>query len=850
MSTNSMEDGTLRVVRLEVTDKRGKEIFSSHDVALSAHPGELTAIIGESGGGKSLIIESILGTINPCLRVKGSLILNGSVVDLSRPKSVAHAWGSSRSIIVSFNRKCFPDYFRVSEIVCMSTASASRKSLLLTFVTLWNFVTLNDPQYKNYTITNDPITQKLIKNLNDRESKLVSALICLMTPLLCRNSTLRTIFLDEPTSALPSHWCTNLLQLSQFIAHFSRWNIVMVLHQPTYDQALCIDNLYIVEKKRLVTGGSFLKQLQSTSHSQEASEDSNRTNELPTIVASLSNYEGLDRPNRSFMYDTIVWINSMWRNLYTFIPTNVVCPLILSIVFCFAFSKVNRTVLDIGPAIDLVDPVWVDEFSNSIQSFILDHEEEIHSDENHNLWSEFIIKGNVGTRTSFKEMAIFPPRDEVYVEYSDVYDWSRLISFLDHTVLPGPCLANYYQFEERYTYQCDDCSDAWGFYPLGLNYLYATDEDALYPSERLLQDTLSLVLTLDTLYYGNLSDYGPLLFANSSVPQILYNQCKPSYGILYWPCIALKMDNVSGAVDPVLQCVLEKPLEPRAVTPPPLPTDLILPLPRDVELIMEDLQAFQWAGKLFRTAGSIFTLATMVFFTPCVIGFIAYFSMCFIYDVIPFINFIRFSRSRNTAHLIGVIFVSTFIIYSLLGFVYLLFVLIPMKPHLVVTIFAQTPSTAQWTWYVLMSWLLISVFLLVLIPYSMSCVLGSLAGIETDFSVALEIYLMPLLISVVMCGFFVRQYDLNAFLNVLANITMYRWPFYAFLKTSLPNGYMLGSIPSDLASAISGVPAFVTSPLIPAACMMGFVAVLMVLLFLTSTRRNARLKGFFEGQYN
>ncbi|OKL53600.1 hypothetical protein BSZ39_08580 [Bowdeniella nasicola] len=73
----------LNVEKLGVTfhqyDRRGRpiEIPALHDVSLSAARGELLAVVGASGSGKSLLAHAILGVLPPNATVSGRMTLEG-----------------------------------------------------------------------------------------------------------------------------------------------------------------------------------------------------------------------------------------------------------------------------------------------------------------------------------------------------------------------------------------------------------------------------------------------------------------------------------------------------------------------------------------------------------------------------------------------------------------------------------------------------------------------------------------------------------------------------------------------------------------------------------------------------
>lgn len=53
------------------------------NISLEVRPGELTALVGSSGEGKSLLLQSALGLLPENMRCRGEIVLDGQV--LGRP---------------------------------------------------------------------------------------------------------------------------------------------------------------------------------------------------------------------------------------------------------------------------------------------------------------------------------------------------------------------------------------------------------------------------------------------------------------------------------------------------------------------------------------------------------------------------------------------------------------------------------------------------------------------------------------------------------------------------------------------------------------------------------------------
>ncbi|WP_448623119.1 ABC transporter ATP-binding protein [Dickeya fangzhongdai] len=77
----------LEINRLSVADTRKGRILLN-DITLTLHERCCTAVVGESGGGKSLLCRSVLGLLPPWLRVSGETVFRGC--DLQQLSS--NAW--------------------------------------------------------------------------------------------------------------------------------------------------------------------------------------------------------------------------------------------------------------------------------------------------------------------------------------------------------------------------------------------------------------------------------------------------------------------------------------------------------------------------------------------------------------------------------------------------------------------------------------------------------------------------------------------------------------------------------------------------------------------------------------
>ena len=85
-----MLDALLQVKDLAITVSSGARLLEG--ASLTLHAGERLTIVGESGAGKSILAQAIMGTLPRALRAQGSIRMAGHDTDGVRSKMQAH-WG-------------------------------------------------------------------------------------------------------------------------------------------------------------------------------------------------------------------------------------------------------------------------------------------------------------------------------------------------------------------------------------------------------------------------------------------------------------------------------------------------------------------------------------------------------------------------------------------------------------------------------------------------------------------------------------------------------------------------------------------------------------------------------------
>lgn len=75
---------------------RKQEVEVLHDLSVAVHEGEIIAIVGASGSGKTLLADAIMGLFEPNARVSGSIWFDGQLVDA---RDLAHLRGRGISLV-------------------------------------------------------------------------------------------------------------------------------------------------------------------------------------------------------------------------------------------------------------------------------------------------------------------------------------------------------------------------------------------------------------------------------------------------------------------------------------------------------------------------------------------------------------------------------------------------------------------------------------------------------------------------------------------------------------------------------------------------------------------------------
>ena len=88
---------TIAVQNLTITTPTDTPLLRG--ITLSAHPGVPLTILGETGSGKTLVIDAIMGTLAPELAASGTVTLDGAAAPASNRAARQHLWGRRLALL-------------------------------------------------------------------------------------------------------------------------------------------------------------------------------------------------------------------------------------------------------------------------------------------------------------------------------------------------------------------------------------------------------------------------------------------------------------------------------------------------------------------------------------------------------------------------------------------------------------------------------------------------------------------------------------------------------------------------------------------------------------------------------
>lgn len=208
-----------------------------HDVDFQARPGEVTAIVGPNGSGKTTFLRALSGD----LAASGSIRINGRDLRAMKPWQMA----GLRAVLPQSVTLSFP--FTVREIVRLgvadgrSGASAGEEALL--------------PERALARVDLDGFAGRFYQELSGGEQQRVqlARVLCqVWSPVL--DGTPRWLFLDEPVSSLDIKHQLVIMEIARDFAARGG-GVVTILHDLNLT-AMFADHVLVMSKGRAVASGA------------------------------------------------------------------------------------------------------------------------------------------------------------------------------------------------------------------------------------------------------------------------------------------------------------------------------------------------------------------------------------------------------------------------------------------------------------------------------------------------------------------------------------------------------------------------------------------------------------------
>ena len=210
----------LEIKNLSVSfDTPAGELQAVRDVSLSLKPGEVLAIVGESGCGKSVLCKSIMKLLSANARIKGgSILVDGADSTHYRARDMQRLRGKLFSMVfqdpmTSLN-PTIPIGDQIAEAVRIHNPRLSRAAVCARVAELMELVGIEEPQSRCKLYP-----YNLSGGMRQR---------CVMAIALASNP--RILFADEPTTALDVTIQAQILDLLRDIQKKLRTATVLVSH--------------------------------------------------------------------------------------------------------------------------------------------------------------------------------------------------------------------------------------------------------------------------------------------------------------------------------------------------------------------------------------------------------------------------------------------------------------------------------------------------------------------------------------------------------------------------------------------------------------------------------------------
>lgn len=204
---------------------------------LSAHSGQLIALLGANGAGKSTLFKAITGEVQPDDRQLSRVELHGKSVTDWQPQWLARHLG----VLPQASQLSFP--FTVKEVVGLGliplTASRVEGQRLVA-----------DAMKQTDTAQ---FADRIYTQLSGGERQRVHLARVLVQ--LSQSEQTPVLLLDEPTSAQDLGQQHQILRLAQQLCHEKHWTVIAILHDLNQAIRYC-DQVWLLEQGRLIEQGT------------------------------------------------------------------------------------------------------------------------------------------------------------------------------------------------------------------------------------------------------------------------------------------------------------------------------------------------------------------------------------------------------------------------------------------------------------------------------------------------------------------------------------------------------------------------------------------------------------------
>ncbi|GMO27871.1 MAG: hypothetical protein Ta2B_08430 [Termitinemataceae bacterium] len=245
-NTNNTNDNTavLNVnnlcIKLEGTSKNKKPLLS--DLSFSVAKGKITAIVGQSGSGKSLTSLSIIGLLPPSLIASGSILLNGKEIIKESEKNMIKRRGSEAAIVFQDPSSSLDPLMKIGK----------QMSLPLKKYTGYTGSSLREAVFTSLQEVKLPDIERIAKSYPHQISGGQRQRVAIALALACSPQLL---IADEPTSALDASVQDAIVDLIIDCSKKRNIAVVFITHDLSIINKIA-DNVIVLKDGVIIESGT------------------------------------------------------------------------------------------------------------------------------------------------------------------------------------------------------------------------------------------------------------------------------------------------------------------------------------------------------------------------------------------------------------------------------------------------------------------------------------------------------------------------------------------------------------------------------------------------------------------